>query len=225
MSKRKKLLIGILVFLAVLAAMLAFYVLVIEKDVPEPEYQNLTRFNTEEPDWDTNILEDDEYLALDRKIYFSNGSETFELSPTDTSVPDSAHIFTDYIDGIVMGERERVNGFYTAEFIEGIEEEADKEEAKRHPFYRCVTEDFTMQRVYDITVTFVGKPVDVDTGEQYDYYILEYKISRNSGTFLDIMGENYSGHDLSVPQHVKVVERNGEYKIASIGFAIPKELE
>ncbi len=225
MSKRKKLIIGIIVFLVILAIMLVVNEFVVKEAKPEPEYENLKRFNTEEPDWETNILEDDEYLALDRKIYFSNGAETFELVSTDTSVPASAHIFDDYINAIIMGERERVNGFYTAEFIEGIREQAKKEESKRHPFYRCVTEPFTMQRVYDITLTFVGKPIDEDTGEQYDYYILEYKISRNNGTFLDIVGENHGGHDLSLPQHVKVVERSGEYKITSIGFAIPKELE
>ena len=47
----------------------------------------------------------------------------------------------------------------------------------------------------------------------------------NSGTFLNILGEDTVGHDVSAEQHVKVVERDGEYKIASIGFSIPQELE
>lgn len=227
MSKRKKLIIAISVFFAVLIGLTAVYIFVISpsEEPDEPEYENIRRFYTEEPDWETDILGEEDYLVLNRDLYYSNGMETFKLTDGGSTLPESVYIFDDYLQAIIMGEREKVNTYYTDEFIGYIEDEADKDEEKRHPYYRCVTEDFTMQRLYDMKVTFVGKPVDEETGEQYDYYILEYKISLNNGTFLDIVGENLGGHDVSAEQHVKVVERGGEYKITSIGFSIPQELE
>ena len=224
---RRKLIIVICIFLAVTAALGAVYLFIIRPNEQErePEYDALKHFYTEEPDWETNILEDEDYLSLNRTLYYSNGTETYKYDPGDESIPDSASVFPGYLDAIIMGEREKVNSYYTDDFLDYIAKQSDKEESKRHPYYRCVTEDFTMQRLYDMRITFVGRPIDEETGEQYDYYIMSYRISLNNGTFLNILGENLGGHDVSLDQHIQVVNRDGRYLITSVGFTVPEELD
>ncbi len=224
-DRKRKWLIASAVFAvtAVVAAVLYYLLFVLEDEPPEPRYDKLGSYidvedatSKEYFDWDEDIFEDDEYLSKDRTVYYSTGNETFVLDVDDKRLKPGASIFPGYFEAIINGDREKVNTYYTDAFIEDITSEDDP--SKRHPYYRSLTERFTMQRLYDMKVTFVGTPYEGNT--RYIWYKVEYRLAMNNGTFLDILGTNMSGHDVLLSQDFYLVEDDGEYKISYIGFTV-----
>lgn len=224
-DKKRKWIIASAVFVvtAVVSAVLYYWLFVIEEQPPEPQYDKLGSYiDVEEAtskeyfDWDENIFEDEEYLSKDRRVYYSTGNETVILDVNDKRLKPGASIFPGYFEAIINGDNDKVNSYYTEAFIEDITSEEDPE--KRHPYYRSLTERYTMQRLYDMKVTFVGTPYEGNT--QYIWYKVEYRLARNNGTFLDILGTNMSGHDVLLRQDFYLLEDDGEYKISYVGFTV-----
>lgn len=131
-------------------------------------------------DPDVNILEDDDYLSLDRRIYFTRAGETTVVTEENIASYGSAvQALRWMIDCIVAGDSEGYNACFSSHYYATKGNEAK--------------EDFTMQRVYDIELEFVRESVQTDkSGNSYTQYeiIVKYKIDRNDGTFRRDIGSN-----------------------------------
>ncbi len=151
-----------------------------------------------EPDYDLNILNDENYLQLDRTVKFSNPDNGITYAIVDGNmdeVPTVMHeyvaLLCDFVDYAINGESEKLNQLFSKEYI------AAGGKTKM---------DFTMQQLYNIKITYVtssSEIVDGSTVESYDYW-LEYMIRKNNGTFRNDMES-----DCIRKEYVRVTNRNG----------------
>ena len=117
-------------------------------------------------DYNENIFEDEEYMAKNRYISYTKGSDTFVITNDDYSFYDpTVEFFAGYFNSVINGEYETYNDYFTeAYFIE----QSNKER-------------FTPQKLYDIEIKYTSSS-DVDGVTSYIYYV-NYKIFENNGTF------------------------------------------
>lgn len=154
----------------------------------------------EPADYETDILSDPGYLDLARTLMYSNGAETYPLTGTGFEVAEGAEIFTDYVDALVHGDADALNSLYTDGYFEENDPHAP----------------FTMQRVYDITVTFLGYELNEDGTYAGTQFALDYKIALNSGTFRrDIES------DASRTQYFTMVRNGEDFLIDKVSFFPP----
>ncbi|MCD7776391.1 MAG: hypothetical protein LUH54_03345 [Firmicutes bacterium] len=127
-------------------------------------------------DYDENIFEDEDYMDKNRMLAYVKDSNTFYLeldTEADYSSYDSTvNFFVAYLDAVINGEYESYADFFTDECKENYPD--------------VIKERFTMQKLYDIKITFnsISSATDAD-GESVNvyYYYLDYKIYKNNGTF------------------------------------------
>ena len=195
-KKMKKKLILILggICLAVIA-LFAVIILISPKDdkddLSETPFQTYGEEEFYEP-YKGDIMKDKEYLSLDRKIYYSDGSGM------ETSIEeDNAHEFDNnviflykYLQTIVAGDC----GAYNACFNE--------------TYYQSNSPMgvFNPQMLYGARITYHSRTND-DKGILVTYRV-EYMIHRNDGSFRrDILS------DASLPQYI-TLRNNSEYDIS-----------
>lgn len=137
------------------------------------------------PDYDYDIMQDKDYLQLNRRIYHYDERSGLTEELTDKNVAGygpAARVLRDAINAIIAGDADAYNELFSDNYYANHEPEAP----------------FTMQRLYDIKITKVNE--SLKSGEkgkytQYEYEV-EYKIRLNDGTFrTDI------GHDESKKQY------------------------
>lgn len=137
------------------------------------------------PDYEYDIMQDKEYLDLNRRIYHFDERSGLTEELTDKNIASygpAAWVLRDAINAIIAGDADAYNALFSENYFAHNEPEAP----------------FTMQRLYDIKITKVNETVQ--SGEkgkytQYEYEV-EYKIRLNDGTFrTDI------GHDESKKQY------------------------
>ena len=120
-----------------------------------------------------NALEREDYLGLDRYIYYTDPmtGETYvpehhELATVDDCLP----FFYDYLDCIMRGDAAAYPLYFSTEYLESHE----------------LPDDFTVQMLYDIRIE------PYPSGDDRTAYLLDYKIYRNNGTFRRDVGSNAS---------------------------------
>lgn len=155
-----------------------------------------------EPDFDYDILVDEDYLSLDRTVKFEDPDTriTVSLENGDISeIPKDQHkpvaVLMDFIDFAILGKTEELNSLFSDEYIEA--------EGK-------LKMDFTMQQLYNIKITYIDsltQNTDGETCVSYNYW-LEYMIHRNNGTFRHDMGS-----DCIRKEYVRITEREGRMEI------------
>ncbi len=162
-----------------------------------------------EPDYDrtVNILEDPEYLELDRYISLTRGSYTVTLDTDDlSSYSPAVTVLCNLLDAIIRGDADTYNSLFSEVYY------ATPGNQPENPF--------TMQRVYHMEIEEISEQeVTSDEGVTYtEYkYMLSYEINRNDGTYrVDI------GHDVSRPQYFILSDREGEIKIDGIVYRQPQ---
>lgn len=137
--------------------------------------------NFYEPDYECNIMQDPEYLNLNRRIYHHDErtGEMEELTEkTLNNYGPAAVVLCDMINAVIAGDDEAYNELFSPNYYANREPEAP----------------FTMQRLYDIKLTKVSETAVVgEKGKytQYEYEV-EYKISRNDGLFRTDIGSDES---------------------------------
>lgn len=133
-------------------------------------------------DYDYDIMQDDEYLSLDRSIYYTDKrmGETFSIEDKDIFQNDygpAVQTLKKMIDAITAGDADAYNALFSENYfaVEGNNPE----------------EPFTMQQVYDIKFTRMAVTEKNDTQygryTQYEFEV-EYKIHKNNGTFRTDIG-------------------------------------
>ena len=137
------------------------------------------------PDYEYDIMQDEEYLQLNRRIYHCDERSGLTEELTGKNIGGygpAARVLREAINAIIAGDSDAYNSLFSDNYY-----------AKNEP-----ESPFTMQRLYDIKITKVNETIK--SGEkgkytQYEYEV-EYKIRLNDGTFrTDI------GHDESKKQY------------------------
>ena len=131
--------------------------------------------------YEGNILDNKEYLGLDRKVYYSDGSgmETSIEEDNITSFDRSVLFLHYYIQTIIAGDHEAYNACFNDAYY-----------AQNAPKGK-----FNPQMLYGAKITFSSRTND--NADILITYKLEYMIHRNDGTFRrDILS------DASLPQYI-----------------------
>ncbi len=137
-----------------------------------------------DPDYEYDIMQDAEYLELDRYIYYTDirMNETI-IIPEDKVASYGPAVVTlkTMIDAIIAGDHETYNSLFSSTYFE-----ADDSRKPEPPF--------TMQQVYDIELTMVETKDCIEDNKRYTMYVfdVEYKIHKNNGTFRTDLGHDDS---------------------------------
>lgn len=146
------------------------------------------------PDYEYDIMQDDDYLQLNRRIYYSDARSGMTEELTDKNITGygpAAVLLREYVNAVIAGDADAYNALFSDNYFASHDPEAP----------------FTMQRLYDIKLTKVNESQMVDERGKYTQYEfeVEYKIRLNDGTFrTDI------GHDESKKQYFILSDSTSE---------------
>ncbi|MEE0969712.1 MAG: hypothetical protein U0M06_10105 [Clostridia bacterium] len=147
------------------------------------------------PDYETDIRNDPEYLALNRTLSYRNGAVTVTVIPDEYSYIDEVLPFiADYIDTMINGDFSSYPQFFSEEYKKS----------------NIIPQKFTMQRIYNITVEKISEEYNEKGSIQY-IYMLDYMIKRNDGTLRRDIDS-----DSSRPQYLVIRKTDSYYIIDSI---------
>ena len=165
-----------------------------EKNQP----QKGTTYLFYEADYEKNILEDENYLELDRTVRFTNPDngityaiENGNMDEVPTIMHEYVGLICDFVEYAILGDSEQLNKLFSQEYIDA----GGKTKL-----------DFTMQQLYNIKITYVTYSSEIVEGitvESYDYW-LEYMIRQNNGTFRNDMES-----DCIKKEYIRVTNRDG----------------
>lgn len=165
-------------------------------------------------DYDADIMQNAEYLGLNRSIMFENSETgiTIEIIDKDLyDVPatyrDSVGLLINYVNYAIEGKTEELNALFSDEYVEAGGK---------------VKMDFTMQQLYNIKITYVtslSTEEDGVTYQSHDYW-LEYMIHKNNGTFRSDMGS-----DCIRKEYVRVTDRDGRIGIDVLAPYVTQQRE
>ena len=133
------------------------------------------------PDFEYNILEDEEYLSLNRRIYLYDERYGITEELTDKNIGaygEAAIVLRDAINALIAGDADAYNALFSENYYANHKPESP----------------FTMQRLYDIKFTLVNETEKSDERGKYTQYEyeVEYKIQLNDGTFRTDIGHDES---------------------------------
>lgn len=159
-------------------------------------YGSNKSYSNYEPDYDLDVTKVEEYMALDRNIYFTKGGESYILGEGDDITPDK-QFFIDYFDRTINGRYTEYNEMFTDNYYKTNE-----------PYIR-----FAPQMIYDIEIE---KLSETYSGGQTVYeYNVSYRIYKNNGTF-----RNDIGSDGSKTLMFTLVDDGNEVKIDAIDYYV-----
>ena len=155
-------------------------------------------------DYGENIFDDEEYNTLikDGFISYTDSSSGVTVG-IDTDNPQKygadVKFLVDYINTIVNGDCDAYNNMFSEDYLK----------------YNGKHEKFTMQKLYDVSITKLTVSNAAGKNGTYEIYefILEYKILKNNGTFRKDIGDG------SKKQYLTVTTESGGFLISSISTA------
>ena len=126
--------------------------------------------------YNEDIYADEEYMQLDRMIYYKEGADTFGV-PEDSYAAYGAGLvfFGRYFDDVIHGRYEDYDAYFTEEYFKN---QSNKER-------------FTPQKLYDILVEHIRTELKDDGSHSHIYYV-SFKIFKNTGTFRNDIGSDMS---------------------------------
>ncbi len=154
-----------------------------------------------EPNWNSDILNDKEYIELKLAIMYSpNGSESFSVDEDTYFSAGGAELefIASYINAVINGEHETINAMYSEDYL------------KSHSLHSA----FPQQRLYNIKIRkyHYSDPQYKNSYTKDSYYIISYKINQNDGLF-----RNDVGQDSEIPQLFEILTyADGTIKIDNI---------
>lgn len=163
-KRRKKLIFVIAVSVLLLTGVVCWFFTrekPAEKSTPyTAEVYNSSAFVLNDPDA-PSIFDDSAYLDLDRSVHIKRGMEEYTVSAA--SEDEAERFFLTYFDALSHGDAARHGKLFTDAYYQKY----------------LAQDDFTEQRVYGIHLTWLDGS---DNGERL-YYLVEYKIAKNNGSF------------------------------------------
>ncbi|MBQ7779721.1 MAG: bifunctional folylpolyglutamate synthase/dihydrofolate synthase [Clostridia bacterium] len=154
------------------------------------------------PDWEENILENEQYLVKDRLIHYSSNNITLHLEDDDdfNYAGPIALFFREHFNAIINGDHEAYNAQFTDPYI--------KKHGKKGPF--------TMQKLYEMEVTDLNKVSYLNSGKPNQITVYEfdvaYKIMENNGTFRN----NLASDNKRPVRYFLYLYSSGEIKINNV---------
>ncbi len=141
-------------------------------------------------DFDADLSEDSDYMALDRLIHFTETSGlTFCLDDvTNENLNEGQLFWINYFDTVISGDYQEYFGFFTEEY-------------KNNPvgFEKIPDREFPPQRVYNINIKQIARTDPSDTQYSYKgkpcvygFYEVSFMILKNDGCFRRDLAENSS---------------------------------
>ncbi len=130
------------------------------------------------PDFDSDIMNESEYLALDRTIKYSDGALTWEIANDKNDKPsDKCQAFLiEYIRTLVAGDGKKLHTMYSPEVIKALD----------------IPDLFPEQRIYETVFTELSFKEMKENGVKFLRYEIkaEYKIQKNDGMFRSDLPSN-----------------------------------
>lgn len=157
------------------------------------------RISLYEPDWESDIFENKEYLDKNRYITYVDGSVSVTIVDDKYSdYGEPVALLAEYVDALIHGDAELANSFFADSYFEE-NEPLDK---------------ITMQKLYNISIEFIAKKdavlPELGTVTQY-VYKLGYMIMENDGTF-----RNDVTSDALKPQFYTIIDTSSGLEIYDI---------
>ena len=194
MKKSILLILGAVACLIVILALVVFLIETIvskrSPDTPDDQYSFY-------PIYDGDIMQNAEYLGLDRQVNYCNDPSGYGLTQSITeenfSDFDAGVLFLyDYIQIIIAGDAEAYNNCFNAVYYQNS----------------APLEDFSPQMLHQIEICYQETTKEND-GSRTVTYRLDYMIHRNDGTFRRDVGS-----DAIRPQFVTLrILPNGDISI------------
>ena len=130
------------------------------------------------PTYEGDIMQNQQYLGLDRQIYFCEdpSGEGLKRAVNEENMTeyDTKVLFLYfYLQTIISGKEDVYNGYFNDTYYKTNQPKAD----------------FSPQMLYEMEITYQGTQT-LDGGEQLVSYRLIYKIFQNDGTFRRDIGSN-----------------------------------
>ena len=151
------------------------------------------------PDYDTDILSDEDYLSLNRNLKYRDGPETFIVTDGNYKLfGDLCEFFGRYFESMINGDADTYNSLFSDAYI--------KENGKKGRF--------PMQRVYNMEVTLSLTEL-LTSGEHRGatrrIFAVDYMINMNDGTVRSDVGS-----DGSRTLYYELITEGGETLINAI---------
>lgn len=136
---------------------------------PKVDTQNLTGngdISLAEPDYTEDIFTDEKYISKQREVFFTfDGDGEFITAENYLTFSPAGEMFYNYFNCVINGDHTLYPSFFSESF---------KKTA-------ILPEKFTMQKLYDISVTLEGR--ESTEGGYTELYSVRYRIMDNNGTF------------------------------------------
>jgi len=149
-----------------------------------------------EPDYDLDVTTVDEYMELDRLLYYKNGAEEYGIDGDAEKYGADIVFFQKYFEIVIEGRWEEYNELFTDHYYETNEKK----------------NRFAPQMIYDM---HIEKLWEKDETEDRLAFNVSYRIYKNNGTF-----RNDIDSGASKVLYFELVIENGEYKIDRITYYI-----
>lgn len=195
-THKKQLKVRIISIIMVLAVMSITYFVISALNVSgfflEPIKQEAPTYEFEHADYEADIFDDPEYVALvaDEFIRYSDGSATVSVFEDNYgSYSEAAQLIFALIHSAQKGDANLYNSCFSESYIKVSGEQGR----------------FTMQQIYDVLI-LEGPPVRENSYIRTDFEV-EYKIRKNNGTLRDDMGS-----DSVKKQYITVTTNNADKK-------------
>ncbi|HIX91579.1 MAG TPA: hypothetical protein H9681_01725 [Firmicutes bacterium] len=157
------------------------------------------RISLYEPDWDSNILEDPEYLDKNRYITYVDGGLSITIVDEDYSdYGEPVELLANYLNALIMGDAELANSYFADSYFD-----------ENSPL-----DKITMQKLYNISIEYIARAdkdlPDLGNVTQY-VYKLSYMIMENDGTFRSDVTS-----DAIKPQFYTIIETSNGLEIYDV---------
>ena len=170
----------IITVVAISAVLLIFAAILPLLFLGDGDPQTSQRFDFADPALSADPMSDADYMELDRTVYYRtlSGYEiTVSISESDLSSVDAElFLLWQLVHAAMAGDADAYNACFSSEYIQSSGK----------------TQDFTKQKLYDITVTlYEGAEQKIPDGyASVRSYGLAYKIKDNNGSLRKDMGSD-----------------------------------
>lgn len=171
---KKRLIIIICAIIGVMAILWAASIIIDMMSKSEEEF--VVDYNFYPADYEEDIFKDEKYLALIAEEFIrytdSTTNETVGINKDNAFEQGSeVQFIVDTIYDAINGDSRAYNARFSSKYYENHSPKSD----------------FTMQKIYDVTITFISEENEEDYTKSV--YCVEYKIYQNNGTFRKDIGE------------------------------------
>ena len=172
-SAKRKLIVIIFAILGVMIVLIGISFIIDAVDKKESDETEID-YNFYPVDYEENIFDDPKYVELTtgQFIMYTDSTTNVSLGITQDNAKEQGSevkFLVDMIYDIIYGDAEAYNSRFSSKYYET----------------HLPKENFTMQKIYDVRITFVSKSDEMENNDDYtkSQYCVEYKIYENNGSF------------------------------------------